>query len=683
MCDICVQPDEKVVLLEFRDIHTNTGAKFEAGIEALTKALGYDSERQQKEISPFRSVRDLEMICKNRVEEGLLKLFYSMRTTWFRVEKASKSSPFVLSGRIFINPKSGKPLTNGEWAIIKADVLKAFDYLYAYEEERIALHALSLGRVIKGLPLDKQLTATYKTLKPAVDDAMAKLTGPEWSNTVRFAQQEAGAMIVELKQKQYKAIHDTIQNSIKQRVTHGQLEEALYDRFGAMNRDWRRIAETEIGNAQNNGQLITELQRKKPDEDYVFMKGISSSEACPWCRNEVDGKIVVLLEEPPDDGGDTVIVNGESYTAIWPGKSNYGRNRANWWVSAGTQHPHCVPGGQLVATNKLGAVTKAFYEGFVIEIRTASGNRVTVTENHPVLTPRGFVAAKFLDQSCDILISSDPEGLHKVVNPDNYQRPTLVENLFASVGHSSSMASRVMEVTGEDFYGDGRFFDSDVDVVFTDSFLWDHFKAVFLKDFYEMLFGDTLILNSGFLFKEFRPSFQFLQGYGATPSSILSLLSHLVAFFLAHSVKSDFMGLFAPSEVNPEFVESVTQGVPTHSHLSSEFIQRFSRDVSVNDSLGGVPVSDSSGFVVPSRVIGLVRRRFSGHVYDLQDDMYGLYTCNGVLVKNCRCTWVKHIPGFEKWDEKFRAAMNQARERGAASQAVPNDYGVSLKPVPW
>lgn len=341
MCDLCVDPNEKTLLIELKDIHYRTGAKFEAGMEALTKALGYDSERQQKEISPFRAVRDLEMISKARVEEGLLKLLDEMRRTWFGVEKASKRSPFVLSGRIFINPKTGKPLTNGEWLMIKKDVLKAFDYLYSYEEERIALHALSLGKVIKGLPLDRQLVATYKSLKPAVDDAMAKLTGPDWVNTVRFAKQEAAALIVDLKQKQYKAIHDTVQNAIKLHHTHGQLEESLYDKFGAMNRDWRRIAETEIGNAQNNGQLITELQRKKPDEEYVFMKGISSSEACPWCRNEVDGKIVVLLPAPPDNGGDTVTVDGETYTAIWPGKGNYGRNRAAWWVAAGTQHPHC------------------------------------------------------------------------------------------------------------------------------------------------------------------------------------------------------------------------------------------------------------------------------------------------------------------------------------------------------
>jgi len=663
MCDQCARPEEKTFLLEIQDIHVKTGAKYEAGIDALTKALGYDSELQQGEVSPFRAVRELQKLSKDRVEGLLLQLFETICGTWIAVSKAKAPSPFLLNGRIFINPKSGKPLSNADWMIIKRDILKAFNFIYSGEDERIALHALSLGKIIKGLPLDKQLMAAYKSLKPAVNAAMATLTGPEWVNTVAFAQQEAGAMIVELTQTQFKAIHDTLQSAIKLRYDHRQLEESLYERFGNMNRDWRRIADTEIGNATNNGQLITELERKTDRDEVIYMKGISSGSACPWCRQEVNGKIVVLLSDPLS-GMDSVDIGGVPYTAIWPGKTNFGRKRANWWVSAGTQHPHCVTGGQLVATNELGAVTKAFYEGFVIEICTASRHRVTVTENHPVLTPNGFVAAKFLTQGSDIFVSPNPDGLHKLVNPDNYQRPTLVENLFASVRHSSSRPPSIMEVASEDFYGDGRFFNSDVDIVFTNSFLWDYFKTVFLKDFYEMLLGNTLVFNSGVLLKKFSTSFQFLQGYGCTPPYILRLLSHLITFFLAHPIKSNLMGFFASSEVDSNFVESVMQGIPAHSNLSGEFIQRFSCDVPVNDALREATIANSGSFVVPSRVTGLVRQHFSGHVYDLQDEMYGLYTCNGVIVKNCMCTWVKHIPGFEAWDDKFRAAMDQAREKG-------------------
>lgn len=340
-CELCIKPDEKTVLLELKDIHKASEAKFGAGVAALAKALGYDSERQQKEVSPFKSVRDLERISKNSVERGLLRLYHAIESTWINVEKAKKpSEAYVLNGRIFINPKTGKPLTNAAWATIKKDIMTTFNHFYAKEEERIVRYAMALGKVLKGLPLNRALTYGHNTLKAQVNDAMAKLNSPYWVNTVTFAQQEAGNMIVGLQQKQYNQIHSVIQNAIKQRNTSGELTSELYDTFGNWNRDWRRIAETEIGNSQNNGQLITELERREPDEDYIFMQGISSAEACPWCLNRIDGEVFVLLDAPPSRG-ETVTVDKKSYPAIWPGKSNYGRSRKNWWVAAGTQHPHC------------------------------------------------------------------------------------------------------------------------------------------------------------------------------------------------------------------------------------------------------------------------------------------------------------------------------------------------------
>lgn len=683
MCELCTHSDEKNVLIELHNIHLKTGAKFEAGIEAITKALGYDSERQQKEISPFKAVRELEEISKDRVEEGLLKLYDAIRTTWITTEKAKKDNPFVLNGRIFINPKNGKPLTNGQWKTIKQDVLRAFDYLYAYEEERIALHALSLGKVIKGLPLDKKLTSSYKSLKPAIDDAMKKLTGPEWQDTVAFAKQEAAAKIVELKQKQYLAIHNTVQNAIKNRATVGKLTEDLYDTFGGMNRDWRRIAETEIGDAQNNGQLVTELNRRKPGEKYVFMKGISSGEACPWCRNEVDGKIVVLLEAPPNTGGDKVTVDGEDYTAIWPGKSNYGRKRSNWRVAAGTQHPHAILPGQEISSALPSTVMKGFYEGPVVKITTEGGSVLSVTENHPILTPFGFVKAKFLCKGMDILKSTNTEGMMKGINPNNYQRNILIEDFFTAAKHSSAVPSIVMPSSSEYFHGDGRFMNKTIDIVNTYGLLGSDLEATLLKLNYQRLL-DSIRLRFGL-----STDSDFLKGVSGSWFSSLgdvSLPGKALPLLRGAFGHSNSVALRDVSEDDAVlFDKSLSEGGATHSALSREFIYRFSSDVSFDESLrefGGITWG-SPAFLVSDKIRHIETSLYSGSVYDVTDDIYGLYTCNGVVVKNCRCTWVKHIPGYEKWDDKFRQAMNQARKKGEHMKKPPNDFGEELKPNPF
>jgi hypothetical protein len=120
------------------------------------------------------------------------------------------------------------------------------------------------------------------------------------------------------------------------------LKSRLFDQFADLNRDWRRIAVTEAGEAMNQGVTasLPEGARVKRVEQY---RG-----ACPFCRR-IDGHImtVVAADAPEKDGA----------TQIWPGKTNVGRALAprkrvgdalierepheRWWIPAGLAHPHC------------------------------------------------------------------------------------------------------------------------------------------------------------------------------------------------------------------------------------------------------------------------------------------------------------------------------------------------------
>lgn len=120
------------------------------------------------------------------------------------------------------------------------------------------------------------------------------------------------------------------------------LRSRLLDSFGTLNRDWRRIAVTETGEAHTMGYVAaqtigTKLRRV---EAYVG--------ACPFCRS-INGRImkVVAPDDPRRDGE----------TDIWVGKTNAGRSASprrregdalverspdqRWWVAAGLMHPHC------------------------------------------------------------------------------------------------------------------------------------------------------------------------------------------------------------------------------------------------------------------------------------------------------------------------------------------------------
>ncbi len=116
----------------------------------------------------------------------------------------------------------------------------------------------------------------------------------------------------------------------------------MFDRFGEMNRDWRRIAITEAGENANQGLIasLPEGARVKRVEQYA--------NACPFCR-KIDGRVMTVVpDSSPEKDGDTM---------VWPGKTNIGRSAAPrkktpeglvdrlpsemWWIAAGTQHPHC------------------------------------------------------------------------------------------------------------------------------------------------------------------------------------------------------------------------------------------------------------------------------------------------------------------------------------------------------
>jgi len=116
----------------------------------------------------------------------------------------------------------------------------------------------------------------------------------------------------------------------------------LFDQFGEMNRDWRRIAITEAGENANQGMIasLPEGARVKRIEQYA--------NACPFCR-KIDGKVMTVVPaDHPEKDGDTM---------VWAGKTNIGRSAAPrkktmeglvdrlpsemWWIAAGTQHPHC------------------------------------------------------------------------------------------------------------------------------------------------------------------------------------------------------------------------------------------------------------------------------------------------------------------------------------------------------
>lgn len=166
-------------------------------------------------------------------------------------------------------------------------------------------------------------------------------------NALEFARVRTAENVRALTESVRHRMRNTIVQHLEEQQTKapdapGQaLQSKLLDEFATMNRDWRRIAITEAGEAQLQG-FIASLKpgtKVKRVEQYA--------DACGFCK-KIHGVVATVIAA--DDPHKTE-------TTIWPGKNNVGRSASPrkrvgnllvhrepeelWHLPAGLAHPHC------------------------------------------------------------------------------------------------------------------------------------------------------------------------------------------------------------------------------------------------------------------------------------------------------------------------------------------------------
>jgi hypothetical protein len=223
---------------------------------------------------------------------------------------------------------------------LPADELKS-------EAQWLATRSTLMGRVQTSLDAkEKQADKLAAALPLTVAEAEKRFTlTPAQTETLKYASAHAAENVRAFNEDARHALRAIVVRRAHERATgqeRGALQTELMDRFAVLNRDWRRIAVTEAGEALNQGYVasLEPGQQVKRVEQY---RG-----ACPFCR-KIDGAIATVVSpDKPDKDGDT---------EIWVGKDNIGRSAAPrkrvgdqlvprsvdelWWLPAGLAHPNC------------------------------------------------------------------------------------------------------------------------------------------------------------------------------------------------------------------------------------------------------------------------------------------------------------------------------------------------------
>lgn len=640
------------IVLEIHDPLIDTQRKVEDAIESLAKATGmrFEIGEHKPEPTPYPALRELGDAVYHQVNKQLGRLFDSLSRNWLHVKPMIKAAtdPVTLNGKTVINPATGHVLTEAEWAVIQKELQAAFSWMYGNTKEMMLLYAMAVGKVLQGMAPDQSTKVHLVDLdqERLIEDIQNRDT-PMYHRIQQYADIHTGELIQDVTQRSRRAIMDTILTGYHDVAGTKELQSRLFDEFADLNRDWRRIAETETAINFNNGYLMAEAETRKDENEVIYLKGLSGAEACPWCRANINDRVVVLADDA--SGGESVTIDKETYGVVWPGKNNYGRSQKNWWVCI-PAHPHCVLPDEEVLSFAPSAVMKGFYKGTVIEIRTESGRRISVTENHPILTAIGFVLAKFLDVGDYVISSVDGKRMASLIVPDHNQRPTAIKDLYTAALHSVSSSTGSMKRSSKDFHGDGVFLKGNIDVVYSDSFLVDDVEFVQPQPLSKHSFAFS---HDGGGFTRSSNSLSVNSSLRFSSDSSVSVISEFEPFQLSESRHSKQTSARSIMWNDALFDKSTSEGRATHTEFSRELLLRFSMLIPSQNSIR----ERRESLVTVDRIVSFHKVLYEGDVYDLTDSAMEMYIDNGVMVKNCRCTFVRYHSWAAETIKKLRAAM--------------------------
>lgn len=357
---------------------------------------------------------------------------------------------------------------------------------------------------------------------------------------------------------------------------------------------------------------------------------------------------------------------------------------------------NCVVGDTKVSGPNALAAYRRKYSGEIVTIRTALGHNLTVTPNHPILTPHGWVAANKLSKGDYVFSRVDSDGMPLGVRPNKYEREPSIKNEFNALGDTFGVNSFLGSTT--DFHNDG-IKNQNVDIVFVDSKLMRNADSKALKHFSEArLFNASRFSNISFGSSSLTKVGMSLF---SSSDSIMSGFANKASFFRRISRHLSLHGQTATFGIDSAFFKSISDCCLGNTKLLGDnsfiepFIPKINDTFDINTLLtsiglqaksfefaGDNPIpasemlshsSDRSPFIVePDEIISIDTRMWSGHVYNLSTEN-AWYFANSIVTHNCYHYMTPYVPGYSQlpdmdYSEQERITGMTSDEYYAATQ---------------
>lgn len=356
-------------------------------------------------------------------------------------------------------------------------------------------------------------------------------------------------------------------------------------------------------------------------------------------------------------------------------------------------HPNClVPETPVFAPDKISALV-ATYDGPVFKLSYSNGRWITVTPNHMLLTPHGFIMAKHLRQG-DHVVYSPFADRFSASHPNYNDGPSSIEKVVVSLSESSGVFTTRVPVSTKNLHGDGRFCDRYIDIVSTGGFLRDAINSSVFEAALKINFNmaDADLLG----FPRLRDFASMLFTLALSSDSSMGARRERGAIFNAHLRHPDFVRLASAACFDRILAEDSIDNVTSNTEMIGDSKNRIASPVHSDNIIGGdlrAPVTPLDS-ILPENFINqrnadikslgnaldrfssdielacitsVERLHYSGHVYDLQS-CSTVYTAGGILSSNCRCT-----VSYYANEALTPIYADRARDRAAATAAAKGE----------
>ena len=334
---------------------------------------------------------------------------------------------------------------------------------------------------------------------------------------------------------------------------------------------------------------------------------------------------------------------------------------------------NCLPFESKVNNSPFAEIFyRRWYAGELTEIISDDDIVCRVTPNHPVLTSNGFKAAKLINDSDYIVRTFDNIG--SIVNLYGKDLIPAIGDVFNSLSRELGGCCVAPASRG---YFHGDISDSDVDIIRSDSFLWDNINPKMRNDFYKLGFSRSDMMMCRVFLTSFGCIDSVFSGSFGSLNSVVSRLNLILSRFIVHLAPLELFSFALGSWTYPSKDEMTSDHVSTDGKVFRDSVFAFSclvhgcdpisRKISYyseskhyklreinSEMMGGFNKIGVIGpdIIADSGEAGLSKLRlakvskvrtvdFSGHVYNLQT-ISGDYSAETSAMSNCRC-WAESV----------------------------------------